>query len=76
VAGFDAEGVGRAAMALGAGRAKADDVIDHGAGILLHAKRGEAVRAGESVATLYAASEGLLDAGAERLGAAIRYVQG
>jgi pyrimidine-nucleoside phosphorylase len=73
VAGFDAEGVGRAAMALGAGRAKADDAVDHGAGVLLHAKRGDPVSAGDAVATLYAASEDLLDAGEGRLATAIRY---
>jgi pyrimidine-nucleoside phosphorylase len=75
-AGFDAEGVGRAAMALGAGRAKADDAIDHGAGVLLHAKRGDAVRAGDSLATLYAANDRLLDAGEERLSAAISLAVG
>jgi pyrimidine-nucleoside phosphorylase len=73
VASFDAEGVGRAAMTLGAGRAKAEDPIDHGAGILLHAKRGDAVSAGQPVATLYAASDALLDAGEERFAAAVRY---
>jgi pyrimidine-nucleoside phosphorylase len=76
VAGFDAEGVGRAAMALGAGRARADDAIDHGAGVLLSVKRGDAVCAGAKVAALYAASEALLDAGEERLRAAIRYGEG
>lgn len=76
VAAFDAEGVGRAAMALGAGRAKAEDAIDHGAGILLRAKRGDAVRAGESIATLYAANDRLLDAGEERLAAAISLAHG
>jgi len=76
VAGFDAEAVGRAAMALGAGRARADDAIDHGAGVLLAVKRGDAVGAGAKVATLYAASEALLDAGEERLRDAIRYGEG
>jgi len=76
VAGFDAEAVGRAAMALGAGRARADDAIDHGAGVLLAVKRGDAVGAGAKVATLYAASEALLDAGEERLRGAIRYGEG
>ncbi len=76
IAGFDAEGVGRAAMALGAGRATAEDAIDHGAGIVLHAKRGDAVSAGDSVATMFAASERLLDAGEERLAAAVVYAQG
>lgn len=72
VEGFDAEGVGRAAMALGAGRARAEDVIDHGAGIVLHAKRGDALASGGSLATLYADTEALLDAGEERLRASVR----
>lgn len=73
IAGFATEEVGRAAMALGAGRARADEAIDHGAGIVLHAKRGDAVTAGEPLATLHAASEALLDEGEARLAAAIRY---
>ncbi|MDP2299440.1 MAG: thymidine phosphorylase, partial [Actinomycetota bacterium] len=38
IAGFDAEGVGRAAMALGAGRARKDDPIDAGAGLEIDVK--------------------------------------
>ena len=72
VAGFDAEEVGRAAMVMGAGRAHLDDVIDHAAGLVLHAKTGDRVEQGAPLATLHAASEEKLDAGAARLVAAIR----
>jgi pyrimidine-nucleoside phosphorylase len=47
-----AEAVGRASMKLGAGRETKDSVIDLGAGILLHAKVGQHVQAGEVIATL------------------------
>lgn len=66
VGAFDAEGVGRAAMAMGAGRAAVDDIIDHSAGLVLAVKVGDRVDAGEPLVTLHAASEGLLDAGEER----------
>jgi pyrimidine-nucleoside phosphorylase len=73
VTGFDAEGVGRAAMALGAGRARTDDSIDHGAGLALAVKTGSPVRAGDAVAILYAAAEALLDDGEARLAGSVRY---
>lgn len=63
---MDTERCGLASVALGAGRAKKDDAIDHSAGIVLVAKPGAAVRAGDVVATLHAASDSLLDEG-ERL---------
>ena len=50
---MNAELVGRASMALGAGRSRVDDVIDHGAGIVIGRRRGEAVRAGEAVFELH-----------------------
>ena len=60
---MDAEAIGRAAMILGAGRAEKDDVIDHSAGIVLKKKTGDAVRAGETIATLYTSKEeSILDA--------------
>lgn len=55
--------VGHASMLLGAGRATKDSIIDLGAGILLHKKVGDAVRKGDSLATLYA-NDGALIAGA------------
>ena len=76
VAGIDAEAVGYAAIALGAGRARAGDRIDPGAGIVLERKVGEAVRAGEPLVRLRGADGGRLDAarrqvlGAYRIGPA------
>ncbi len=54
---MDALGVGIAAWRLGAGRASLDDVIAHGAGIEIHAKQGDRVRAGEPVLTMHADDE-------------------
>lgn len=73
VAGFDAEGVGRAAMMLGAGRATVDDTIDPGAGLLLGVRVGDRVNAGDTLCTLYASDGGLLDAAEERFRSAIRF---
>ena len=48
----DARAVGVAAWRLGAGRARQGDPVQHAAGIRLHAKPGDAVRAGQPIATL------------------------
>jgi pyrimidine-nucleoside phosphorylase len=53
VAGIDAEAIGRAAMLLGAGRARAEAAIDHAAGVTLLKKMGDAVNAGEDVLVLH-----------------------
>lgn len=50
---IEAETVGHAAMLLGAGRATKDDVIDHGAGVVLRKKCGDLVETGEVIAELY-----------------------
>jgi len=71
VAHFDAAAVGRAAMAMGAGRASLLDAVDPAAGLVLAAKVGDRVEDGAPLATLYAASEALLDAGEERFRNAI-----
>jgi pyrimidine-nucleoside phosphorylase len=52
VASLNAELVGRSSMALGAGRQRVEDEIDHGAGVLIARCRGDAVRAGEPVVEL------------------------
>ncbi|NAZ85827.1 thymidine phosphorylase [Kineococcus indalonis] len=49
----DAMAVGVAAWRLGAGRARREEDVQAGAGVELHAVRGEAVRAGQRVATLH-----------------------
>ena len=64
VTSLDALLVGRAAVALGAGRDKKSDPVDPSAGILLHRKPGEAVAAGEPMMELRYNDE-------SRLGAAV-----
>ncbi|MCX8007365.1 MAG: thymidine phosphorylase [Coriobacteriia bacterium] len=75
VAGFDAEGVGRAAVHLGAGRERKEDPIDPGAGIILHAKRGDRIMRGDALASLHASSIDRLEAGLARLRDAIRIAE-
>ena len=50
---IDAERVGIAVSRLGGGRAKKGDAIDLGVGAVLHARVGDAVAAGDAIATLY-----------------------
>jgi pyrimidine-nucleoside phosphorylase len=50
---IDAEAVGRAAMFLGAGRARADATIDPAAGVMLLRKPGDVVAAGDAVLELH-----------------------
>ena len=52
VAAVQADLVGRASMALGAGRQRIEDRIDHGAGVVVMKKPGEQVCAGETVLEL------------------------
>jgi len=66
VARFDAEGVGRSAMLLGAGRAQVGGVIDPGAGLVLAVRVGDCVENGGLFCTMHAATDELLDAGEER----------
>jgi pyrimidine-nucleoside phosphorylase len=53
VAHFHALGIGRAALALGAGREKKEDEVDPGAGVEVLVKAGDEIEAGEPVARLY-----------------------
>ena len=66
----DCEGYGVSALLLGAGRNTKADAIDPTAGILLAAKTGDHVTEGQTLATLYASKEALLDASEARLLAA------
>jgi pyrimidine-nucleoside phosphorylase len=54
---IDAEAVGRAAVALGAGRASKEDSIDFSAGIVLLKKPGEKIKPGDSLALLHSSSD-------------------
>jgi pyrimidine-nucleoside phosphorylase len=54
LAAVDAEAVGRAAVALGAGRVRKGDPVDPAVGIVLHAKIGDRLTAGESLGAVHA----------------------
>ncbi len=54
VESIDAMGIGLAAWRLGAGRARKDDPVSAGAGVLLHKRPGERVTAGDVLAELRA----------------------
>ena len=67
ITSVDCEGYGTAALLLGAGRNRKEDEIDPAAGIILHAKTGDPLKAGDPIATLYASKAERLDAAAEKL---------
>ena len=60
--GLDALAVGVAAWRLGAGRARKEDPVQAGAGVELHAKPGDRVRAGEPLLTLHTDDPGAVRA--------------
>ncbi len=61
------EDYGTAALLLGAGRNTKEDVIDHTAGLILHKKTGDYVKAGEPIATLYTEREASITAAEARI---------
>ena len=64
--------LGYASMGLGAGRNRAEDAVDPGAGIRLHIQVGDRVRTGDELATLYASERARLCVGADRVAASFR----
>ena len=52
--------VGEASVALGAGRAKKGDPVDHAVGLVIHHKVGDKVEKGEPLFTIHASDEQLL----------------
>ncbi|MGE5618123.1 MAG: thymidine phosphorylase [Sphingomonadaceae bacterium] len=54
VAGVDARGVARAALSLGAGRARKEDAVDHQVGVVLRVKAGSEVEEGTLLAEVHA----------------------
>lgn len=66
ITGMNTEAIGLSAVALGAGRATKDDVIDLTAGLLIAKKTGDIVEAGDLLATLYSSDSARLD-DAERI---------
>jgi pyrimidine-nucleoside phosphorylase len=57
LAAVDAEAIGRAAVGLGAGRARKGDPIDPSVGIAFHPKIGDRLEAGEPMGEVWARSE-------------------
>ena len=54
VESIDAEKLGIASMLLGGGRAKKEDSIDYGVGVIVHKKVGDFVKKDEKLATIHA----------------------
>ncbi|MFP5308427.1 MAG: thymidine phosphorylase [Actinomycetes bacterium] len=67
VASIGARGVGELAGRLGAGRQRAGDPVDPAVGVVLAVEVGDAVTAGQPLATLHARDDGAADAAASRL---------
>lgn len=72
----DAMGVALAALRLGAGRAKAEDAVDHAVGVSALVKVGERVEAGAALAVIHANGETALAAAAGMLAQAIAIGEG
>ena len=61
VTGLDAELVGRASVVLGCGRDRVEDVVDHAVGIMVRAKPGDQVSAGDTVLEIFYRDRARLD---------------
>lgn len=57
VSQVNARGVGEASVALGAGRAKKSDLVDHAVGFIIHKKVGDQAQAGEPLFEIHANNE-------------------
>lgn len=73
IAKVDAEQIGHAAVLLGAGRLTKEDTIDHRAGIILHKTRGDGVRKGDVLCTLYSGDEAAFTQATALIECAIAY---
>lgn len=67
VVSVDTEGYGITSLLLGAGRNTMEDEIDYTAGLILRAKTGDFVHAGDPIATLYTCDESRFAAAEQRL---------
>jgi pyrimidine-nucleoside phosphorylase len=71
LAAVDAEAVGRAAVALGAGRLRKGDPIDPSVGVVLRAKIGDRVEPGEPIGEVHARDEKIAAAAIAAVNAAL-----
>ena len=73
IASMDTEGCGIASVMLGAGRETLNSPIDMSAGIIIEAKTGDKVEAGDTLAVLYADDEGLFANAEKKYLSSIRF---
>jgi pyrimidine-nucleoside phosphorylase len=66
-----ADGIGQASVLLGAGRERIDAAVDPAAGIVLLARRGDLVHAGDALAELHAGVAGDVTAAHDRFVASV-----
>ena len=69
---LDALAVGTASWRLGAGRARKEDPVQFGAGIILHAKRGEKIEKGQPLMTLFTDESERFDRAIEALAGGVK----
>ena len=67
---IDAREIGLAVVDMGGGRIKKGDPIDHRVGVILNAKVGDAVQAGDALCTIHAATQADAERAVERIRAA------
>jgi len=70
---IDAQIIGEASVAMGAGRARKEDAIDHAVGIVIHHKVGDQVAEGDPLFTLHASSSESLARAREDVLSAFEY---
>lgn len=73
VAALDAREIGLTSMLLGGGRSKKGDRIDHAVGLVVEAKIGDHVRAGDTLMIIHANDEGKMAGAQQRLLAAYEW---
>lgn len=73
VADLDAREIGMTSMLLGGGRAKKDDAIDHGVGVVLQAKIGDRLVQSQPLLTIHANDSAKLSGARQRLLAAYEW---
>jgi pyrimidine-nucleoside phosphorylase len=73
VAGVQTAELGLVVMQLGGGRERKGDPIDHSVGLVVHARVGDRVAAGEPLLTIYANDEGKLAEARQRASAAYSF---
>jgi thymidine phosphorylase len=72
VRAVDAEAIGRAGVSLGAGRVTKADPVDHAVGIVIRAKIGDRIAAGEPIGEVHARTADAADLAVARVVAALR----